>query len=174
MPNIIISAHGGRWSHQQQNLVVPAGSAVDYYVNDGGILSNNDGYAILAQLQAGHEPGGHVAQAAGAGTNTWDYSCWYAPEFAAHCGIYQVGSAQRLASLDNYSEANPLHLSAILQQYPNCTIYWVCCREVAQGMVMQRAAADPSASPTPRLRAAMHAGLDAFLDHLNHEPSPRR
>ena len=60
MVNKIVSAHGGRWSDQQEDLIVPQGSKVVYYVNDGEILTNDDGYNILAQLQAGEEPGGSV------------------------------------------------------------------------------------------------------------------
>ena len=137
MPNNMVSAHGGRWSNQQQNLVVPAGSAVVYYVPDGGMLSNNAGYAILGNLENGQEPGGQVNQQVNAGQSTYDYSCWYAPEFATDCGIYQVGSAQRVVSLQNYDENNPLLLSTIFGMFPNRTIYWVACREITQAQALQ-------------------------------------
>lgn len=130
MPNIIISAHGGRWSNQQRNLQVPQHSSVAYYVMDGGMLSNANGYTILGHLQNGQEPGGTVTEQINAGGMTYDYSCWYAPEFAADCGIFQVGSTAPLNTLQNYTASHPLLLSQIFHTYPNCTIYWVCCREV--------------------------------------------
>ena len=40
--------------------------------------------------------------------------------------------AALIQSLAGYTEDNPLLLSQIFQNYPNCTIYWVCCREVTQ------------------------------------------
>jgi len=166
MTNIIISAHGGRWSNQQQDLRLPAGSTVIYYVNDGGMLSNQDGYAILGNLEAGQQPGGNVAQTVAPGGYTYDYACWYAPEFAADCGIYQVGSTARLASLQAYTEAAPLQLSTILATYPNCTIYWVCCREISTPPAKQLTNT-PGAFPSGRpadLRRALHAAVDRFCD----------
>jgi hypothetical protein len=135
-------------------------------VNDGGILSNTDGYAILAHLEVGQEPGGTVAQTVAAGGSTYDYSCWYAPEFGPDCGIFQVGSTQRVASLQGNPENAPLLLSQILTNHPNCTIYWVCCREVtvtAVDRLTNMPGAFPSGRP-PELRAALHAGVDGFFD----------
>ena len=129
--NIAISAGAGRWSDQQQNLTVPQGSTVVFYVADGGILSNDDGYAVLANLQAGNAPGGDIAETVSAGSQTYDYSAWYSPEFATSCGIYNAGSNDPISSLELYTEGNPLLLSRLLAMYPNCTIYWVCCREIA-------------------------------------------
>ncbi len=130
-PGIIISAHGGRWSNQSKNLVVPKDSKIVYYVNDGQILSNHDGYDILDNLMNAIVPGGQVAQEVTSGNVTYDYSCWYAPEFAAHCGIFEVGSSELVESLVPYPESNPLLLSQIFQRYPGRTVYWVCCREVS-------------------------------------------
>ena len=132
MTNKIISAHGGRWSDQKKDLEIPAGSSVVYYVGDGGILSNTDGYKILDNLQKGREPGGTVVEQDNAGDKTYDYSCWYAPEFASHCGIFEVGSQKLIQPLRGYTEANPLLLSQIFHTYPKCTIYWVCCREITK------------------------------------------
>jgi hypothetical protein len=132
MTNIIVSAHGGRWSDQRNNLTIPAGSSLIFYVADGGLLSNTDGYAILDNLQNGREPGGRVVEQDAAGNTTYDYSCWYAREFANHCGIFEVGSRALIQSLAGYTEDNPLLLSRIFQDYPRCTIYWVCCREVTR------------------------------------------
>lgn len=131
MVNKIVSAHGGRWSDQQEDLIVPQGSKVVYYVNDGEILTNDDGYNILAQLQAGEEPGGSVIQQVNAGSPTCNYSCWNAPEFQEYCGIFAVGEQTQVASLQEYTEDNPLLLSQLFDDYPNCTIYWVCCREIS-------------------------------------------
>jgi hypothetical protein len=131
MPNRIVSAHGGRWDDEHEDYTVPDGSEVVYYVADGGILSNDDGYRILAELQAGREPGGHVVERVGEGEDTFDYSCWYAPEFADHCGIFTVGDPNRTRSLEHYDEHNPAHLSDVFGWYPNCTIYWVACREIS-------------------------------------------
>ncbi len=128
--NIIISAHGGRWSDQKSELQIPEGSKVVYYVADGGTLSNSDGYSILDHLQNGIEPGGKVAPEVSPSNHTYDYACWYAKEFAQHCGIYTVGSKGLTLDLSQYTEEDkPLLLSKILKLYPNCTIYWVCCRE---------------------------------------------
>jgi hypothetical protein len=127
--NIIISAHGGRWSDQKPELQIPEGSKVVYYVADGGTLSNSDGYSILDHLQNGSEPGGKVAPEVSPSNHTYDYACWYAKEFAQHCGIYTVGSKGLTLDLSQYTEDKPLLLSEILKLYPNCTIYWVCCRE---------------------------------------------
>ena len=128
MTNIIISAHGGRWSDQKPDLLIPEGSKVVYYVADGDILDNNNGYKILDNLQKGIEKEDKVEEISSPNC-TYDYSCWYAKEFAKDCGIYTVGSTDRTEDLSNYSEDKPLLLSEILKLYPNCTIYWVCCRE---------------------------------------------
>jgi len=81
MTNVVVSAHGGRWAWQQPVLTVPNGSSVVFYVRDGGIPPIPDGYAILDNLQEGDEPGGSVAQQVFGGGRTYDYSCWFAPEF---------------------------------------------------------------------------------------------
>ncbi|MBN2737174.1 MAG: hypothetical protein JXR70_09355 [Spirochaetales bacterium] len=132
MKNIIISAHGGRWFDEKNNLIIPENSEVIFYVNDGEILSNQDGYAILDNLQKGNEPGGNVAQIISAGYSTYNYSCWYAPEFAADCGIFEVGTGKKLNDLSQYSENNPLKLKQILADYPGRKIFWDCCREVTK------------------------------------------
>ncbi|WP_392535819.1 putative adhesin [Nostoc sp. C117] len=62
MTDIIISAHGGRWSNDPQNFRLPYGSEVLFYVEDGGLLSNQDGYEILDKLQKGIVPGGKIVQ----------------------------------------------------------------------------------------------------------------
>ena len=131
MANLIVSAHGGRWSTQRRDLTVPQEASVVYYVLDGGILRNRDGYRILEKLQKGHEPGGHVAERIDAGRHTYDYACWYAPEFAAHCGLYEVGSRERVASLESYTAEKPLWLAEIFARYPKRVVYWVCCREIS-------------------------------------------
>jgi hypothetical protein len=131
VPGIIISAHGGRWSDQAQNLRIPAGSSIVYYVNDGQILSNYNGYQILSDLQNAVTPRVRPAQQLSGGQSTYDYSCWYAPEFAADCGIFMVGSDQLVEPLNQYTEDNPLLLSQIFQSYPQRTIYWDCCREIS-------------------------------------------
>jgi len=130
MTNIIISAHGGRWSDQKPDLLVPEGSKVVYYVADKGILDNTDGYQILDNLQNQKEPGGKVVEEISSPNCTYDYSCWYAKEFPDHCGIYTVGSQKPPQDLSDYTEDKPLLLSEILKSYPNCTIYWVCCRGI--------------------------------------------
>jgi len=166
MPNIIISAHAGRWSNQRKNLRVPPGSAVVYYVSDGGLLSNSDGYSILENLQAGNEPGGPVAETVIARHDTYDYACWYAPEFAADCGIFEVGSGRLLATLDGYTEDAPLPLRQILESYSDCTIYWVCCREITaagRGHLTSSRDAFPSGRPLD-LRAALRAAVDRLFE----------
>jgi hypothetical protein len=174
MPNIIISAHAGRWSNQRKNLRVPAGSAVVYYVSDGGLLSNSDGYSILDNLQAGNEPGGAVAETVIARHDTYDYACWFAPEFAADCGIFEVGSDRPLASLDGYTEDAPLPLGQILESYSGCTIYWVCCREVTaagRGHLTSSGDAFPSGRPLD-LRAALRAAVDRLFEPGEHTADP--
>ena len=52
------------------------------------------------------------------------------PEFAAHCGIYEVGSTKLVESLQSHPEDNPLPLHDIFTRYPKRVVYWVCCREV--------------------------------------------
>ncbi len=131
MANLIVSAHGGRWSNQRDDLTVPNGSAVAYYVPDGGVLKNADGYRILDELQRGNEPGGKVVELIEAGKPTYDYACWYAPEFAGHCGIYEVGSRTLVESLKPYTADKPLWLREIFARYPDRVVYWVCCREVS-------------------------------------------
>ena len=128
MHNIIISAHGGRWSDQKPDLLIPEKSKVVYYVADGDILGNTDGYTILDNLQKGKEPGGKVAKETTPANHTYDYSCWYAEDFPDHCGIYTVGNTKLPQDLSGYPIGKPLLLSEILKSYPNCTIYWVCCR----------------------------------------------
>jgi hypothetical protein len=140
MPDIVVSAHGGRWKAQEANLEIPKGSEVYFYVKDGGILDNNTGHAILANLKSNNAPGGKVAQTVFEGGRTYDYFCWYAQEFAAYCGIYAVGSPNRIQDLSQYTKANHLLLSAILKHYPNCKVYWDCCRDIstpAEGFPLQ-------------------------------------
>ncbi|MFB2769406.1 putative adhesin [Pelatocladus sp. BLCC-F211] len=132
MPDIIISAHGGRWSDDKQDFPLPDGSKVLYYVDDGGILSNSDGYKILGNLQKGNVPGGKVVQEVSSKSLTYDYSCWYAEEFKDDCGIYEVGSNKLIENLSSYTEKKPLLLSEICKKYPQCNIYWVCCREITK------------------------------------------
>lgn len=129
MTGIIISAHGGRWSDQKSDLLIPEGSQVVYYVPDGASLSNNDGHKILDNLRKGSEPGVPVVETIVSSQFTYDYSCWYAADFANDCGIYTVGSPKPTQDLDKYTEEKPLLLSEILKSYPNRIIYWVCCRE---------------------------------------------
>ncbi|MBA3003068.1 MAG: hypothetical protein FP813_04350 [Desulfurivibrio sp.] len=129
MSNVIVSAHGGRWSDQLKEFKFGKGS-VDFFVQDGEVLSNQEGYKILENLVAGKEPGGNVAEEISSGEATYDYSCWYAEEFKKHCGIFEVGTGKLLQSLSTYSEDAPLLLSKILKDYPGVTVYWVCCREV--------------------------------------------
>ena len=131
MANIFVSAHGGRWSTQSKDYQVPGQSTIDFYVDDGGILSNTEGYEIFDQLKQGHEPGGTVVQAVDHGDTTYDYSCWYAEEFPRYCGIFEVGTGNLLMDLAKYSEEHPLLLSDINKKFPDTVVYWVCCREVA-------------------------------------------
>jgi hypothetical protein len=153
-PGYIISAHGGRWSNQKPDLAVPSTSAVAFYVKDGQLLSNTMGYAILGALTKNQTPPYPVVEQVSGG-KTYDYACWYAPQFANYCGIYEVGSTKQVASLKQYTENNPLLLSQILQMYPDCTIYWDACREVsvhAETAVLQNSpGAFPSESPPEAL-----------------------
>lgn len=132
MSDIIVSAHGGRWSNQNRNYHVPVGSEVVYYVQDGGILPNREGYEILGALEQGHEPQTPSVQTVGGGGYTYNYSCWYAYEFGQHCGIFEVGTGRQLMSLNQYTENQPLLLSDIITMFPDRKVYWDCCREVAQ------------------------------------------
>lgn len=134
MADIIISAHGGRFSNQQRNLQIPNGSSVAYYVDDRQVLSNRAGYYYLGRLRAGTVDEGAIRSLLLKGRMTYDYGCWYAPEFAAACGIFEVGTGTKLASLDGYDEDNPLSLSQIFADYPGARVYWLCCREVEQAL----------------------------------------
>lgn len=147
MNDIIVSAHGGRWSDTAKSLIVPPGSAVAFYVHDGRALSNKEGFEILDELRRGVVDRSKIVETAEAGGLTYDYECWYAPEFAAHCGLFEVGSKALVASLQPYKEDNPLPLSQIFQWFPNRTIYWLACRTV-----------------TPRgTSSVLHNPPDAFL-----------
>ncbi|NOU19221.1 MAG: hypothetical protein HOO91_16815 [Bacteroidales bacterium] len=130
MYNVIVSAHGGRWSNQQKDLELKKGKIV-YFVNDGVILPNKTGYKILNHLKQSNEPGGTVVESVNPNEKTYDYSCWFAEEFKETCGIFEVKTGRLLKDLKNYSENNPLLLSDILKEFPGLIIYWVCCREVS-------------------------------------------
>jgi hypothetical protein len=132
MASIYVSAHGGRWEDQEENLVIPENSKVVYYVHDGVILSNENGYEIFEELKNGNEPGGQVANEIDQGDSTYNYTCWFANEFPNYCGIYEVGTGDLLKDLSRYTEDYPLSLSDIIAEFPNETIYWVCCREISQ------------------------------------------
>ncbi len=132
MLHIIVSAHGGRFSNQRQTLRVPPGLSINYYCLDGQILSNNDGYWLFNHLQNGYDVSQYVRQRKDEGEFTFDYSCWFAPEFAAYCGIFELGNPDPIDSLRAYSQANPLLLSQIFARYSgtDCVIEWLCCRTV--------------------------------------------
>lgn len=148
MPNLVVSAHGGRYSNQQPTLVVPGNSEVVFYVRDGETLSIPTGQQIFDALtRDGREPGGTVVQRIFGGGKTYDYACWYAPEFAASCGLYAVHSVIAFNNLRAYTPQNPLWLSQILAEYPNRVIYWDCCRCISPaGAPLQN---PPEAYPGP-------------------------
>ncbi|HWT90244.1 MAG TPA: hypothetical protein VN179_03930 [Solirubrobacterales bacterium] len=153
MPNLVISADGGRYTDQQPTLIVPPGREIVFYVGDDEELSNEAGYEIFDQLiDAGVEPGGNVLERVRAGEGTYDYACWHAGDFPDHCGIYEVGNQARLDDLSGYSEKDPLWLSEILERYPNPVIYWLCCRTASP---REEGLTNPAdAYPGPRLEEA--------------------
>lgn len=131
LPGIIVSAHGGRWTNQKENLEVPSKSTLIYYVPDGGTLSDPDGEEILYALKKGEKPKVPVAQTVTAGHDTYNYECWYASDWAKDCGIFEVGTGRLLMSLEKYTEKNPLSLKTILEKFPGCAVYWDGCRSVS-------------------------------------------
>ena len=130
MPNLIVSAHGGRWSNTPQ-ILVPRDREVVFYVPDGEPLSNEDGYRILGDLLAGNEPSGPYIERVTGGHPVYNYECWFAPEFAGYCGLMEVGTRCLIDSLETTSEDYPLTLDSIFHQYPHYrVVYWVACRTV--------------------------------------------
>ncbi|APR87856.1 hypothetical protein A7982_13205 [Minicystis rosea] len=125
-----------------------------FYVRDGGMLSNQAGYRILSQLQRGTVETAEIVETVAAGASTYDYSCWYAKEFAKACGIYDVGSTTLRQSLSQYTASKPLRLSQILREYTDCTVYWLACRESSshdKSDVLENAPdAFPGAAPARR------------------------
>lgn len=162
MTDIIISAHGGRWSTDQKDFNLFNGSEVLFYVSDGELLSNHNGYEILESLQNGQTPTQKVVEKVNSSNPTYDYSCWYAEEFKDHCGIYEVGSHKRLEDLSKYDEDSPLLLSQICQDYPNRKIYWVCCREVTPKKESQFLLNSPGAFLNPILWSNDQGGAEVF------------
>lgn len=150
MPNIVVSAHGGRWVDEKPTLEVPAESAVAFYVADGGLLPNTEGYLILDALRRGDEPGGKVVEELGAGDLSFDYSCWFAKEFKADCGIFEVGTGKLLLDLSTYTEDAPLLLAEIFKRFPKCKVYWDCCREISPRGEAFSGQLDDSVFPGPR------------------------
>jgi hypothetical protein len=130
MTDIVVSAHGGRWSDQLKDFKVPPGSTVKFYVDDGGILPNDLGYSILDALLTDDAAAFPAIETVEAGEPTYDYACWFAPDFAEDCGLYLVGRPVLYASLSACGESNPLPLSYVVERYPNRVIHWVACREV--------------------------------------------
>lgn len=127
---IIVSAHGGRWSNVGRGLEIPKGSSIAYFVRDGEILSDEAGEAILRSLVQGEWPREPVVQVRAAGEETYNYECWFAPQWASDCGIFEVGTGRLLLSLERFTEQNPLPLSEIIRLFPGRTIFWDACRSV--------------------------------------------
>lgn len=129
--NLIVSAHGGRWSDTTADLPVPADQRIDYYVHDGDTLDGWTASAILKELQQGREPGGTVVDSV-SGADTYPYEMWYDHSWAAECGIFEVGSTTLVKSLKHHTEKNPYPLEQLLKDFPDReVIYWVSCRSVS-------------------------------------------
>jgi hypothetical protein len=145
MPNLIVSAHGGRWSNTDQ-ILVPRDREVIFYVADGECLSNEDGYRILGELLAGSEPSGPEVQRVVGGQPVYNYECWFAPEFAGYCGLLEVGTRCLIDPLEDTTEEYGLSLDSIFHQYPHYrVVYWVACRTVT-----------PIEAARPRTSAGSH------------------
>lgn len=138
MKKIIISAHGGRWSDQQKNLPFLR-NGIKFFVQDGEILYNDAGYAILNSLKVGTEPTDYpVVESLVPGKLTYDYACWFAEEFSSDCGIYEFGTGSLLKDLTHYTADAPLLLNQIFSEFPNSIVYWVCCREISDRAISNK------------------------------------
>ena len=150
MPNIVVSAHGGRWSSQAPDMPIPANSTICFYVADGGCLSNADGWVILNNLFQGIQPGGNVVERDGWGDSTYDYACWYQSGSGVACGIFEVGTGTLLKDLSPYTGRYPLLLSQIFAEFPGCVVYWDACRTVSPGDAEELLTGPEDAYPGPR------------------------
>lgn len=127
---IIVSAHGGRWSNVGRGLEVPKDTTIDYFVDDGQILNNEEGTEVLESLIAGSWPKARIVQSIEGGEETYNYECWFARNWGDECGIFEVGTGRMLMPLNRYTEENPLPLSTIVELFPGQTIFWDACRSV--------------------------------------------
>jgi hypothetical protein len=88
MANIIVSAHAGRFHDQTRSLIVPQGSSIVYYVPDGGLLPNDEGYEIFYALSAGRQPRTPAVETVMPGESTFDYSRPFRLLKGCSTGIY--------------------------------------------------------------------------------------
>ena len=130
----IVSAHGGRWCVPVHQIWMPDGFSVNYFVDDGAVLSNATAWPIYDALRHNDTAyaDARVVETVGPEEMTYNYSCWNYPELGDDCGIFAVGGA-RILSLAAYPEQNPLTLSVLctwLQEngFSPGPIYWLACQ----------------------------------------------
>ena len=75
MPSILVNSHGGRIVNPPNppQFVVPAGVTIHFYIQDGGILPNDEAWQILTALQNFNPPAPNFYTAVAAGTACFDY-----------------------------------------------------------------------------------------------------
>ncbi len=135
--NYIVSGHGGRWASPTHKVFPPDGFTVNFFVNDGEILTNEAAWPIYNHLLAGDEKSvkSKIVKSVSQGQATYNYSCWYYPELKWNSGIFKVGAISTekpIIDLSKYKEDSPLSLGSMFDMLPERgVIYWVACQVVS-------------------------------------------
>ncbi|KZN12581.1 putative adhesin [Marinomonas sp. TW1] len=135
--NYIVSGHGGRWETPTHEVWLPEHLSVNFFVNDGEIISNQAAWPIYNHLLAGDEKSvqGKIVRSVPSGEKAYNYSCWYYPELGRNSGVFKVGAGTTdnpIIDLSYYTSDNPLTLDAMFDLLPEPgVIYWVTCQSMS-------------------------------------------
>jgi hypothetical protein len=130
----IVSGHGGRWATPVHIVFPPDDFTVEFFVNDGEILSNAAAWPIYNHLLAGDKTSvqGDIVKSVPSGGQAYNYSCWYYPQLSNNSGIFKVGAistSRPIINLSGYTEDNPLTLGQLFDLLPEPgRIYWLACQ----------------------------------------------
>lgn len=133
----VVSGHGGRWATPTHEVWLPEGFTANFFVQDGGILSNEDAWPIYNHLLAGDESSvqGKIVKTVQSEEKAYNYSCWYYPELGRNSGVFKVGAITTdnpIIDLSDHTGENPLTLGGMFELLPEPgVIYWVACQAVS-------------------------------------------
>lgn len=135
--NYIVSGHGGRWARPVHEIWVPEGCSVEFFVNDGEVLSDKTAWPIYNHLLAGDEQTvrRQIVKSVPSGAKVYNYSCWHYPELKWNSGVFKVGgisTEKPIIDLSGYTGEQPLTLAQMFKMLPEPgVIYWVACQSVS-------------------------------------------